>query len=168
LDIQRRSGDALFGGKVFGLVLDAPVAFKIPSCVQHGHLVVPSPPGLKLLQAKGPQQEVPSLCLGDAARDELVWSTVDGIASWPLESIHHFKADHDEIHRQFLRGVLNPSVFDAHLLKIPALVRQGLKPRRCWKSRLPHNCCEVLEQISMLICEGEMYHVLHESEAGFA
>ena len=168
LDVRRRSGDALFGSRVFGLLNDSLTAFKIPSCFQKGNLVLPSPPGLKLLPAKDPHQDVPSLCLGDAARDELVWSTVDGIASWPLESIQHFKADHDEVHGHFLRGVLNPSVFDEHLLRIPALVRQGLKPRRCWKNRLPHNCGEVLEQISMLICEGEMYHVLHESEAAFA
>jgi hypothetical protein len=169
LDVRRWSGDALFGSRVFGLLNDSLTAFKIPSYFQKGNRILPSPPpGLKHLPAKDPQQEVPLLCLGDAARDELVWSTEYGIASWPLESIHHFKADHDEVHRQFLRGVLSPSVFDAHLLKMPALMRQGLKPRRCWKNRLPHNCGEVLEQVSMLICEGEMYHVLHESGAGFA
>ena len=31
------------------------------------------------------------------AREELAWSTVDGIAAWSPDDIHHFKVDHDEI-----------------------------------------------------------------------
>jgi len=162
LDIQRGSGDALFGGKVFRLLLDALVAFKVPSCVQHGHDVLPSPPpGLRLQPSKDPKREVPSLCLSDAARDDVAWSTVDGIAAWSPADIHHFKVEHDNVTVKFQQGRLAPGVFAAHFQNMPACVRRGLKPALSWKDCLPRNCADVLDKMTMLIAEGEMYHTLH-------
>ena len=37
----------------------------------------------------------------------------------------------------------------------------GLKPALSWKNCLPRNCEDVLDKMTMLIAEGEMYHALH-------
>ena len=116
---------------------------------------------MKLQPSKDPQQEVPSLRLSDAARDELVWSTVDGIAAWSPADIHHFKVEHDKVTVKFQQGRLAPAVFAAHFQNMPACVRKGLKPARSWKDCLPRNCEDVLDKMTMLIAEGEMYHTLH-------
>ena len=70
--------------------------------------------------------------------------------------------DHDGVCLAFQQGNLPPEVFEAHFKKMPALVRQGLKPRKSWKNRLPSNCGDILEKESMLIAEDEMYHTLHQ------
>ena len=103
---------------------------------------------------------MPSLSLNEA-HEELAWSTVDGIAAWSPRSIHHYKVDHDGVCLAFQQGNLLPEVFEAHFKKMPPPVRQALKPRKSWKNRLPSNCGDILEKVSMLIAEGEMYHVLH-------
>ena len=45
LDVQRCTGDALFGGRVYGLLNDSLTAFKTPSCFQEGRLALQIPPG---------------------------------------------------------------------------------------------------------------------------
>ena len=159
LDVQRCNGDAIFGGRVYGLLSDSLAAFKSPSCFKDGHLALPRPPGLK--PADDPIQHVPSMSLNRKVLDEVAWSTVDGIAAWSPNDIHHFKVDHDEILLKFQQGKLPLALFEAHFQKVPVLVRQGLKPRKSWKHCLPSNCGDILEKISMLIAEGEMYHTLH-------
>lgn len=155
LDVQRCTGDALFGGRVYGLLNDSLAAFKTPSCFQEGHLALPMPPGLK--PADDPIKDVPSMSLNDTA-----WSTVDGIAAWSPQSIHHFKVDHDEVCLHHQQGKLDPDAFAAHFKKMPVRVRQGLKPRKAWKNCLPSNCGDILDKITMLVAEGEMYHALHQ------
>ena len=161
LDVQRCEGDVLFGGKVYGLLNDSLAAFKAPSCFHEGHLALPMPPGLKPLKPSGdPFAAVPPMSLNEIP--EVVWDTVDGIADWSLTDILHYKVDHDHVTLLFQQGKLAPEAFEAHLKQMPSRVRQGLKPRRCWKNCLPSNCGEVLEKIAMLIAEGEMYHTLHQ------
>ena len=160
LDVQRCNGDAVLGGRIYRLLSDSLAAFKVPACFSDCHLEPPRLPGLK--PAVDPIRHVPLLPLNRHAREEVAWSTVDGIAAWPPNEIHHFKVDHDEILLNFKRGKLSPDAFEAHLKKMPALVRQGLKPRKSWKNLLPSNCADILDKITMLIAEGEMYHTLHQ------
>ena len=160
LDVQRCNGDAVFGGRVYGLLNDSLAAFKFPSCFKEGHLALPRPPGLKPVE--DPIKDVPPMSLDREAREEVAWSTVDGIAAWSPDEIHHFKVDHDEILLEYQQGKLTLELFEAHFKKMPAPVRQGLKPRKSWKNRLPSNCGGILEKVSMLIAEGEMYHMLHQ------
>ena len=94
LDVQRCNGDAIFGGRVYGLLSDSLAAFKSPSCFKDGHLALPRPPGLK--PADDPIQHVQSMSLNRKVLDEVAWSTVDGIAAWSPNDVHHFKVDHDD------------------------------------------------------------------------
>ena len=155
LDVQRCTGDALFGGRIYGLLNESLAAFKMPPCFQTGQLALPLPPGLR--HAEDPMA-VPPMSL----TEELAWSTVDGIAEWSPRSIHHFKVDHEQVMLWYQQGKLDPKIFEAHFQKMPAAVRQGLKLRKTWKTRLPGNCGDILEKISMLVAEGEMYHALHQ------
>ena len=60
LDVQRCNGDAVFGGRVCGLLYDSLAAFKTPSCFEEGRLALPMPPGLK---PSDDPMDVPSMCL---------------------------------------------------------------------------------------------------------
>ena len=106
--------------------------------------------------------EVPPLCI-DAKEKKVedAWETVDGIAAWPRDLLRDFAAMHQDVCLLYNRGELLPLVFDQHMQQLPSRVRKGLK----WFSRrwnvLPPNVEQLLDQVSMLIAEGEVFWALH-------
>ena len=104
--------------------------------------------------------KAPPLCL-DAQKVEDAWETVDGIAAWPREDFQDFAAAHQDICLLYARGALEPRVFEQHMQRLPLRVRKGLK----WFSRrwnvLPPNIATLLDQVSMICAEGEVFWALH-------
>ena len=103
---------------------------------------------------------VPPLSL-DAKKVEDAWETLDGIAAWPREDLQDFAAAHQDICTLYTRGALEPRVFERHMQRLPQRVLKGLK----WFSRrwnvLPPNVAVLLEQVSMICAEGEVFWALH-------
>ena len=106
--------------------------------------------------------EVPPLSL-DAQKVEDAWAAVDGIAAWPRAELQDFAAAHQDICFLYSRGALEPHAFEQHMQRLPPLVRKGLK----WFSRrwniLPPNVANLLDQVSMICAEGEVFWALHGS-----
>ena len=110
---------------------------------------------------RNPAVHVPPLSLGGAKAEEDAWQALDGIAAWPRADLRDFAAAHEDICVLFAQGALQPSVFQEHMLQLPTPIRSGLKwYKRHWDI-LPPNTEALLEKISMLICEGEVFWTLH-------
>lgn len=104
--------------------------------------------------------DVPPLSLGAAALED-AWETVEGIAAWPVADLRNFAAVHEDVCALFARGDLEALTLEQHMLNVPEPVRKGLKwVKRHWNC-LPPNTGKLLEQVSMLLCEAEVFWALH-------
>ena len=84
---------------------------------------------------------------------------------WPcrLEPrvLRDFAVVHEDVCLLFVSGDLEPLTFEQHMLKIPPQVREGVKwHKRSWNC-LPPNTGTLLEQVSMLVVEAEVFWTLH-------
>ena len=70
---------------------------------------------------------------------------------------------HEDVFVLFAKGTLQPIALEQHMLKIPKAIRQGLKWHKRHWDILPPNTATLIEQISQLICEAELFWMLHGS-----
>ena len=165
LEIDRHSGDALLGADVYRIFLC--MLTKTHDSMPGLTDVRGPPPGLcntwlppppRCGPAAAPRQ-VPelSLCL----ENEIDWSTLDALAEWPREEMRDFAYIHGEVCTMFGKGQLEPMHFEQHMLKMPPAVRKGLKWAKTRWNILPTNTATLLEQISQLTCEAEVFWTMH-------
>ena len=79
----------------------------------------------------------------------------------PRQAAQDFAAAHQDVCLLYSRGALEPRAFEQHMQRLPLPVRKSLK----WFSRrwnvLPPNIAVLLDQVSMICAEGEVFWASH-------
>ena len=179
IELTRESGDARLGAEVYRMLLAeltgpdivkrmspppglAPPA--IPPPPPQKQRTKRTPPAPIHAASRDPYDHIPPLSMGaTAAEEDLAWQALEGIASWPRDELRDFAVAHEDVSVLFAKGALQPSTFEQHMLKIPQRLRQGLKWHKRHWNVLPPNTATLIEQISQLICEAELFWMLHGS-----
>ena len=188
LELNRRSGDALLGAEVYRMLTCLLTSQYAPLENSGVMTIVTRPPGLSALhhvrESKPPLArlaehsppprpclapvtaplDVPYLSLYESkekAKEELPWSTLDALARWSKDDVREFAFLHEGVCASFARGLLEPIAFEEHMMKIPPDVRKAVKWfKRKWNC-LPPNTSVLLEQVSMLIAEANVFWSIH-------